>query len=279
MLRAPARAEPSPARSTNVETETSNASGVATASTFTANGNSGSYTFTASAVVSGTNVSASFFLTNTGFTVAATSGTPQTVKTGTAFASLQATVAINGSPVFGASVTFTAPASGAGGIFATTNTKTVTVRDQQLGRGDRPGFHCQCPVRQLHGCRHYTGAINTATFSLTNSAAGVPTSITVVAGTPQSAPVGTIFPTQFQASVTDVNSNPVGGVNVTFSAPSGGAGGHLLLHQLGQRDRRHRIRRDSGRPALCRQPTQPGPTRWSPRLRGCGRSRLLTNSP
>src|ERR1035438_10444525 len=59
-------------------------------------------------------------------TIAATSGSPQSAMVNTAFAApLVATVTMGGSPVSGAFVTFTAPASGASGTFAGgTNTET-----------------------------------------------------------------------------------------------------------------------------------------------------------
>jgi len=50
-------------------------------------------------------------------------------------------------------------------------------------------------------------------------------SIASTAGTLQSATVNTPFGTQWQATVTDQNSNPVSGVAVTFSAPSAGPSG------------------------------------------------------
>jgi hypothetical protein len=55
---------------------------------------------------------------------------------------------------------------------------------------------------------------------------GPPASITPATGTtPQSAAVGTDFGTALQAKVVDNNNNPVSGAQVTFTAPSSGAGG------------------------------------------------------
>ncbi len=98
---------------------TTNASGVATSSTFTANGSVGTYVISASA---GTG-SANFSETNTvgaATTIVVTSGSPQHVTTGHAFANpLVATVTdIYGNPVPGVSVTFAGPASGASESFA-----------------------------------------------------------------------------------------------------------------------------------------------------------------
>ena len=54
---------------------------------------------------------------------------------------------------------------------------------------------------------------------------GTQATILATAGTPQSATVSTAFATALQATVKDANNNPVGGVTVTFTAPSSGATG------------------------------------------------------
>src|SRR5262249_19015847 len=59
-------------------------------------------------------------------------------------------------------------------------------------------------------------------FSLTNQA-GAAANILVTNGSLQSTTVRTPFPAPLSALVTDANNNPVGGINVTFAAPSGGA--------------------------------------------------------
>jgi hypothetical protein len=114
--------------STNTETDTTDANGVATSSVFTASMVAGAYTVTAS--VAGTQTPANFNLTNTAgppSQVIVSSGSPQYAIGGAAFAApLVATVEdSDGNPLTGVSVTFTAPASGASGMFATsTNTET-----------------------------------------------------------------------------------------------------------------------------------------------------------
>src|SRR5208283_491586 len=114
---------------TATETDMTNANGVATSSVFTANSTlGGPYTVTASAPLAP--VPASFSLTNTATgpyadTITATAGTPQSVPTGTPFATLQATVTSpGGAPASGVAVTFTAPATGASGTFASNSTAT-----------------------------------------------------------------------------------------------------------------------------------------------------------
>jgi len=104
-----------------VNTATTNAEGVATAAVFKANTKAGSYTVTATAGVATT--SPGFALTNkagAAAAITATGGTPQTTAVNTAFANpLKATVDDSfGNPVAGATVTFTAPTSGASGSFA-----------------------------------------------------------------------------------------------------------------------------------------------------------------
>ena len=55
------------------------------------------------------------------------------------------------------------------------------------------------------------------------SGSGGPAAITAIAGTPQSATVGTNFAAALRARVTDSSVNPVSGITVTFSAPTSGA--------------------------------------------------------
>ena len=56
------------------------------------------------------------------------------------------------------------------------------------------------------------------------SSTGSVETIAPSAGTPQSATVGTAFPTALQATVKGNGGSPLGGVTVTFSAPASGAG-------------------------------------------------------
>src|SRR5207245_2797515 len=64
-----------------------------------------------------------------------------------------------------------------------------------------------------------------AAFKPTGGTAGVPSTITATAGTPQSATVNSAFAIQLQATVKDSFNNPVSGVLVTFTAPGSGASG------------------------------------------------------
>jgi hypothetical protein len=155
--------------------------------------------------------------------IAATSGTPQSVTVNTAFAAqLVATVTTGGSPTSGVVVTFTAPAaSGASGTFAggvntaTTNASGVATSATFTANGKAGAYTVSATA---------TGASTAASFSLTNTA-GAAASIAATSGTPQSATVGTAFAAPLVATVLDSGSNPVNGVVVTFTAPATGASG------------------------------------------------------
>jgi hypothetical protein len=153
--------------------------------------------------------------------ITATGGTPQSTVVGTAFATpLQVTVTgPNGSPLNGATVTFTAPTSGAsaasGGLttlYATTNTSGIAATPTLTANNTAGTFTVTASVGG-----------STANFSLTNTAAA-PFAVAATSGTPQSAALDTPF-AALQATVTDVHNNPVAGVNVTFTAPASGASG------------------------------------------------------
>ncbi|MHB1911925.1 MAG: hypothetical protein ACYCTI_07715, partial [Acidimicrobiales bacterium] len=158
-------------------------------------------------------------------TLTATAGTPQTTKVASSFQT-DLSVAFsnsNGCPLTspgGISVTFSAPSSGASGIFSTTGSTTVTVGSDPSGTATAPTF----TANGTGG--NYTvvanSAYGSAYFSLTNTVTGVPSAISAVSGTPQSTQTGTTFSAPFQVEVTDANANPVSGASVSFSAPGGG---------------------------------------------------------
>jgi hypothetical protein len=202
-------------------TAVTNGSGVATSTVFTANSTSGSYAVVASA---GTG-SANFQLTNTGgvpTSIAMVSGTPQSAIVNTAFASTLSVLVkdSNGNPISGVTVTFTAPASGAGGAFtggantALTNSSGVAVSAVFTANATAGSYTVTASA----------GAGISTPFSLTNTP-GSPASIAVSSGSQQHAELGTKFPNSLAAIVKDANGNPVGGVTVTFSAPASGASG------------------------------------------------------
>ncbi len=202
------------------------ANGLATAPAFTANATPGSYNVTAS--VTGVATPASFSLTNTQAqpsTITATSGTPQTTTISTAFSSaLVATVKDgSGNPVNNASVTFTAPGTGASGTFSNGST-TITANTNSSGVVSETFTANSTAGGPYNVTASVTGVVTPATFVLTNSA-GKPASITATSGTPQSAPVNTAFASLLTATVKDSGGNLLSGITVTFTAPASGASG------------------------------------------------------
>src|SRR5882672_9872807 len=161
----------------------------------------------------------------TATTITATAGTPQSATVNTAFAAqLQATVKDSlSNPVSGVTVTFASPGSGASGTFAggantaTTNAQGVATSAIFTANGVAGGpYNVTATV---------AGVATPANFSLTNTA-GAATTMTANAGTtPQSATISTAFANALAVTVKDAGSNPVSGVNVTFTAPGAGASG------------------------------------------------------
>ena len=213
--------------SSNSETDTTNASGVAASSTFTANGTIGADTVTAS--VAGVTATTSFNLTNTSgpaASITGTSGSLQDAHIGTAFgAPLVATVVDgNQNPVSGAPVTFTAPASGASGTFASNSSNTETDTTNASGVATSSTFTADTTAGAYTAKATVTGVTTAASFKLTNITGAV-VSIAATSGTPQSASVNAAFAAPLVATVVDGNQNPVSGALVTFEVPATGAGG------------------------------------------------------
>ncbi len=208
-------------------TVATNSLGIASAP-FTANAIAGGpYAVTASAtgVVTGVN----FSLTNNpgaASSMTANAGTtPQSTRVSTAFANaLAVTVRDAGNnPVSGVNVTFTAPGSGASGVFSN-NTATITVATNSLGVASAP-FTANATAGGPYTVTAAAAGLTTVNFSLTNTP-GTASSMTANAGTtPQSATVSTAFANALTVTVRDAGNNPVSGVNVTFTAPGSGASG------------------------------------------------------
>jgi hypothetical protein len=151
-------------------TAITNAGGIATAPPLTANGVAGSYSVTASAP--GATTPASFSLTNLAgapASIAATAGTPQTATINTAFGTaLQATVNDAGNnPVGGVTVTFTAPAGGAGASFA--GSVTATAVTNASGVATAPALTANGQTGTYAIVASASGVPGSATFNLTNA--------------------------------------------------------------------------------------------------------------
>ena len=207
-------------------TATTDVNGMATSPSLTANTQAGTYTINAMAL--GASAPATFSLTNTIGSAAAitvSSGSPQSTPINTVFpAPLVAKVAdLGGNPVSGAAVTFTAPASGASGVFVN-GTGTETDTTDANGLATSSTFTANGVAGANTVSATVAGVTGAANFNLTN-VAGAPASIVVASGSPQSTAVNTVFAVPLAASVLDASSNPVGGVVVSFTAPTSGASG------------------------------------------------------
>ncbi len=212
--------------STATITIATNASGVASAP-FTANATAGGpYSVTAAATGL---TSVSFSLTNLAGAAAAmtaNAGTsPQSATINTAFANaLAVTVKDAGNnPVPGVNVTFTAPGSGASGVFSN-STATITIATNAAGVASAP-FTANATAGGLYSVTAAATGLTTLNFSLSNLA-GAAAAMTANAGTsPQSATINTAFVNALAVTVKDAGNNPVAGVNITFTAPGSGASG------------------------------------------------------
>jgi hypothetical protein len=161
--------------------------------------------------------------TNSPNTIELSGGTPQTARLGSAFAQpLQVTLAnTNGCPlttgVVGNSITFSAPSSGASGVFAASGSNAVTV-----GTDGQGGTSAQLSANGVAG--YYTvvasSAFGSVAFSLNNSASGLAATVAAQSGA-QSAQVGARYPQPLTAVVRDANGTPVAGAAVTFSLGTG----------------------------------------------------------
>ncbi len=159
--------------------------------------------------------------------VALGGGSPQTTALGTTFASgLQVALTnSDGCAVTGAAgvpVTFTAPAAGASGRFSASNSNTVTVGADASGAVAAPPF----TANAIAGSYTVTASsqYGSVSFSLTNTAAGIPAELTALPLTRRSARVTARFPQPLQVRALDAGGTPVAGATVTFTLGTGNAG-------------------------------------------------------
>jgi hypothetical protein len=209
---------------TGSNTATSDAGGVAT-KTITANGNTGNFTVTATA---GSVTSAPRTLTITTGSAASlvvVAGSNQSTTVGTSFGTQFQVKALDtgSNPVPGYNVTFTSPASGASCGYPSSNTTSITTDGNAVAT-------VSCVANGTQGTYSVTASGNGVSpvtiMSLTNQVGSAAT-LTVVAGSPQSATVNTAFATAFQVKLTDAGSNPISGQTITFTAPGSGATGNF----------------------------------------------------
>ena len=155
------------------------------------------------------------------------SGSPQQGQVGKPFqTNLQVALAnTNGCPLTGSwagvSVVFTAPASGASGTFASTDTNVADVGTDANGAAMAPPFTANRTAGDYIVVA--TSAYGSVTLYLTNTADGVAASIRAEGPGGESATVGTSY-RPLQALVLDANGHPVTGAGVSFQISPGATG-------------------------------------------------------
>ena len=187
----------------------------------TANSTAGSYSVSATAA--GVSTPALFALTNTAGAVqslTATSGSGQSALVNNTFGTALVVTAKDGfnNTVSGATVAFSAPASGASATFNPATTQQTNAQGQVTvtAIANATAGTYTLTAQTIGGFSQSTN------FTLTNTA-GSAKNIAAGGGSGQSAQITAQFTTPLVATVTDVGNNPVSGVVVTFAGPSSGA--------------------------------------------------------
>jgi hypothetical protein len=158
-------------------------------------------------------------------TLALVSGDPQTAQLDAAFASpMQVALAnTDGCPitaaVAGTAITFTAPAAGASGVFSTSGSGTLTVGTDASGSAAASMF----TANGTPGSYTVTAscAYGTVSFDFTNTAAGVPATITALAPVSRREGINGRYPQPLAVRVLDASGNPVADATVNFTLGSG----------------------------------------------------------
>ncbi len=160
--------------------------------------------------------------------IAAQSGgyiTPQPV--GSPIGTFSILVTSNGSPLGGASVTFTSPST-ADGTFMSNGTASETQTTGSDGIATSSTFTAGTTAGSYNVTATTAGAAAPATFALTNNAA---TTITPTPGSDY-VTVSTTY-AALTATATDTDGNPVRGVQVTFTANTGSTGANGTFTSTG----------------------------------------------
>ncbi len=152
-------------------------------------------------------------------------GTPQTAILGAAFVTTLQVALSNsdGCPVTSAAagipVTFSAPSNGASGVFSNSGSNTVIVGADASGAVAAPPFTANTAA----GSYTVTASsqYGTVSFSLTNTATGIPARIVALALKSRSASIMSRYPHPLQVKVLDSGGDPVAGTAVTFTLGSG----------------------------------------------------------
>lgn len=132
----------------------------------------------------------------------------------------------NGCPLTGdlanITVRFSAPTSGASGLFPSTGTNEAAAGTNAQGVATAPSFLANDTVGS------YTIAADSdygeIYITISNTAAGLATGVSTVTAQTAQAPIGTLYATPLQVRVTDANGNPVQGADVSFTVVPGASG-------------------------------------------------------
>src|SRR5262249_43474630 len=160
-------------------------------------------------------------------------GSPQTGQLEKPFqTNLQVALAnSNGGPLTGrlggVPVDFSARASGASCTFAASGSNRVTAGTDATGIATAPTFTAN-DVAGSYGV-HADSDYGSVTLYLTNTADGVPASITAVGQTNQEATVSSQYGQPLRARVLDADGRPVQGESVTFSIATSGPDAHTTF--------------------------------------------------
>ncbi|MEQ1698383.1 MAG: Ig-like domain-containing protein, partial [Hyphomicrobiaceae bacterium] len=202
-------------------TATSNVSGIATATTFTANSIAGTYSITVTYLT----FTQTFTLTNINpWAIAVNAGGGQSATITRAFGTAMSARVTNagGVGIAGLTVTFTAPSSGASGLFVASLTRTAVTNASGIATAST--FTANATAGSYDVNATVTGVATPAAFTLTNDN---PAAIAVQAGDGQQATIGTAYATLMSAKVTDAGGVGIAGLTVTFTAPGSGASGNF----------------------------------------------------
>ena len=152
-------------------------------------------------------------------------GTPQTAQLDTTFTGLEVQLAnTNGCAITtapaGTPVTFTAPATGASATFAASGANVLTVGADATGSASAQAI----TANDTAGSYTVTArsAYGTVSFSLTNSAAGIPATITPLTPTRQRATIDRRYAHRLAVRVLDSDGTPVASAAVMFTLRSSG---------------------------------------------------------
>lgn len=206
------------------DTATADTAGVATSSAFSAGTQAGTYSVQATI---GTAAPSDFALANVAgppTQLSVSAGNNQSGPAGQPFATRLAASLLDrfGNPVSeaGQEITFTAPATGAGGTFAGTGTNAESDTTDASGTATSSSFTANGTLGSYSVLAAAAG-LGSVSYSLTNIV-GPPDQVVIESGDRQSAQAGSDFAQPLQVEVTDSYGHPLAGQTVTFTVPGSG---------------------------------------------------------